>query len=460
MSRNQIAAISKALYKVAAEKYGIKAEPMAGLTAPSTYRPVISAIMSNILDIDAILERELELDGGNKNELNQDSGKVVQFADNGKSRKLLSSDDMRKVQVVISPGLNSGSTFKGMRGTYRQFKKIFPRANCAIYSPLDDGANSSRRYRNGMEYYKNEGVINNSESHNFLENIFLPRILDTDKSLLPPEQCGKMVLANFSIGCREARSHLRYFANYLRHQDKEEDEVRKYLDLVSVLNIASPVNWSGGSFDFATSVNLVSLTDMGNKKPVDFFKTIYCNEKLFEQSLSRFFRLSSPEFLLVTGPNVIPNGEANEAGSFVPNPSGHGLYHYVEGIRRNQELSRIVGRFNDFLDPEIKGETSSKELKEALRKDFSKSNSQKYLDANLEVSEKSLEVLIEALHTYVLQEEDALKKAKKSSFKSEEAANSCLEYKIHRDVPPSSLTQGLSSVTPVVSNSIENFRND
>lgn len=425
MSKHQIEAISQALYKVAAQKYRIKNTPVAGIPLPSTYSPVLNTIMSNIVDFDAITKGSNNLANSDKAS-NEDAGKVVQFSDGLASKNQLDADGIRDTQVFISPGLEGGSTAKKLHNTYKEFKRLFPKANCAIYSPLDDANNSARRYFNGMEYYINEGAINAPESLNFLNNVILPKILDQNDELLKPEKCGKITLANFSIGCREERSHVRYFANYLRRKDVEEDEVKKYLDLIAVLNVASPINWSGGAFDSATSVNLVSLTDMGNKKPVDFFKAIYCNEKLFEPKVSKFFRLSSPEFLLVAGPGIIPNGGINESGSFVPNPSGHNLHQYVNGILGNQDLLRIVDQFNDFADPAVPSEDSSAKLKKSLKQEFDRSKAQKYLDNTAEVSEKGLEALIETLHSYVLQEEEALKMAmKKSSNQQSEEKPPC-----------------------------------
>ena len=403
---------------------------VAGIPLPSTYLPVLNTIMNNIVDLDAITEGLKRVDGKSESRVNADAGTVVRFADNEESKKLLNDEDIRDTQVFITPGLEGGSSAKRLHNTYKEFKKLFPKVNCAVYSPLDDGNNPSRRYFNGMEYYINEGVINSSESHNFLQKVILPKILDKGGKVLRPEECGKITLANFSIGCREQRSHVRHFANYLRLMDVEEDDIKKYLDLIAVLNIASPVNWSGGTFDSATTVNLVSLTDMGNKKPVDFFKAIYCNEKLFEPKVSRFFRLASPEFLLVAGPSIIPNGGANESGFFVSNPSGHNLHQYVKGILGNPELLRITDQFNDFANPGISVEDSSAKLKESLKQEFDKSKARKYFDTTKDVSEAGLATLIETLHSYVLREEEVHKESLKNSVQQFSSGGiSCLDIK-------------------------------
>lgn len=444
MSRNQILAISNALYKVAAQKYGIKKAPVAGIPLPSTYVPVLNTIMNNIVDLDAVTEGlQLEKNKVASSNSNKDAGEVVQFSDNVESHKLLTAESVRDTQVFISPGLEGGSSVKRLYNTYKEFKRLFPKVNCAVYSPLDDGNNSARRYFNGMEYYINEGVINTAESQNFLNKVILPKILDKNEDLIKPEECGKIMMANFSIGCREARSHVRYFANYLRHRDVEEEDVKKYLDLVGVLNVASPINWSGGAFDSAASVNLVSLTDMGNKKPVDFFKAIYCNEKLFEPKVSKFFRLSSLEFLLVAGPNIIPNGGVDQSGSFIPNPSGHSLHQYIDGILGDRDLSRVVDQFNDFANPATSSVEASTKLKKSLKQEFDRSKAQKYLDSAEEVSEIGLEALIETLHSYVLKEEEALKVSmgKSSNWIQDDHTPPCLIF----GSPPSTTTHKKSA---------------
>jgi hypothetical protein len=331
--------------------------------------------------------------------INEDAGNLVKFDDGIDSRKTANLDDVMETEIVVSPGLAGGDTPGRLHSTLTGFQRLFPSKKCAIYSPKREGLKRPERYAMGLRYYANQESIDIEESANFFNKVIKPKITDESGNLIPPKNCQKFVLANFSIGCREAESHFRFFQEWLRSIGLPEDVVAKYLDRMALLHIASPRNWNNFTKQPYT-LGVISLTDAGSKKPSPFLLDFYLREEFHQREVSKILRPildgteMNREILAIMGPGVATCGGVHkESGQFIPNPLGHNLANYIDGIENNSELSRLVTSFDVFLNSKI----SSQEFADYRSDLLCDAKPHKEIE---KPSEEGMEALFETWHDY------------------------------------------------------------
>jgi hypothetical protein len=143
----------------------------------------------------------------------------------GSELRIANPEMVAKAQVIITPGLGGASSDRALRNTYSQMAKLAPNLRKLIYSPKLD-ADQDRRYIKGAMPYVETDYINQEESENFFEKIFVPIFFDQEKQLKDPNDCKRVILLSHSIGAREAGSHLRYLKAKLEENGHEEDSLR------------------------------------------------------------------------------------------------------------------------------------------------------------------------------------------------------------------------------------------
>lgn len=430
MSKKFVNHFANLAERVARERFGL-GKKVAGLEIPSTYATTTKTIAQSCIDRSSIIYGMEALESlASQEEVSKESGMILQYPDS--NEKIISPNEMKGVQVIVSPGLGG---YKNLQGTLGEFKRLFPEQNCAIYLPKNEVNDLRARYFNGMNYYINENSVNFSESDNFLHKVILPKITDEkNHKLLPPEKCDRFILANFSIGCRESYSHMRHFVNHLRQAGVEEGNVKKYLDRVLMINVGSPVNWGGGTSEVPSSINIVSIEDMGSKKPEDFMSTIYCNTKMHLHPLSKLVKAtyhnSCVEALYVMGPKMVSNGGDRGSGSFMGNPFAHGLPNYIDGIQNIPELMGVINNYKTCL---LKS-TTDREV-DSLTKDAISDNATRYLPTSI-FDPKGVERLLETVHAFTGREDRAReefnnnKNKPKSDIQITEAYSMCEESQV------------------------------
>lgn len=355
--------LSGLIYEFARKNYGVGRDVF-GISLPSPYAGITKLICDNIgptpeqiFEANALPPNQYKSEGSLP--LNEYAGKLVKFEmANLTSKKIANEDDARKAEIIVNPGLGGGDSLERLHSTLSEFRRLFPQKELAIYSPLNEGKNRSVRHARGALYYVNQNSINEEESANFFDKVIKPKITDESGKFLPPEDCKKFLLANFSIGCREAESHFRFFLKQLRKNGLSEDVARKYLNQIAILNVASPRNWDQIT-EQPYTLSIISLDDAGSKKPPQFLLDFYLNAKFHsqEQKISKIIRPfpgDKKEMLVIMDPGIITcGGVRKESGPFIPNPLGHNLANHIDGILKNSELSQLIKSFDFFLDRPI-----------------------------------------------------------------------------------------------------------
>ena len=208
MSKPPLSPLITAVKQFAAKRYEI-GKSIFGIGLHSPYESVVAKVCDNFLPSSAqiLAANDLAREQFAKiGPVNPDAGMVLGFDAGVASKKHAKVDDVREATVVVVPGLGGGDTASKLRATLGEFQRIFPKEKCLIYSPEAEGVDRAFRHARGMLYYVDHDSIL-EESKNFFEKVIKPRITDKSGKLIPPEVCPKLVLASFSIGCREAESH-------------------------------------------------------------------------------------------------------------------------------------------------------------------------------------------------------------------------------------------------------------
>lgn len=300
-------------------------------------------------------------------------GKILKFGAHSKSLLPSSFQDDGPADVVIFPGLGGAADKKRALSTYNDFANLLPDKKCVFYAPLGEKNEETRevRYARGMLYYANQHSVDEKESSKFYEEFLKPRLIDNGK-VVPPESFPKLVMAGFSIGCRESESHLRYFENMLRQLGVSDIDCKKYTDRLARVNIASPRNWDYG-VEQPNTLSFVSLSDFGSKKPIQFMRDFYLNAEfqlsgkvalVGRHNLGGDFQ----ESLVVLPDEFVPCGSARN-GKFYSNPLGHNLFEHAVAIGNNEQTREMFNSFAlTFLDPKI----SEKEFKNERMSGFAR----------------------------------------------------------------------------------------
>lgn len=329
-------------------------------------------------NIGRVIEQNLMVDRGDKEFVPSD---IEPGPNNARAAKFLSLDvdnvlyelndgEIAQATTVAVPGLGGGDNDRRLTRSLLGFRRFFP--NSAIYSPICEGHQRRTRYAAAAEYYFDETSIIPQESENFFGKFILPKISENGK-LRPPEKCARMVLEGFSIGSREIRSHVNYTREYLlKNGVPGKDEVQKYFDNMVVVNVGSPINWDqkSKSSRFLPSprfINILSVNDMGSRKPNNLLQAVYMNRDCYENKLSLFKREDdNRDVLIVLGSGAVPHGDKNHKGVFVPNPLGHNDSNYFQGIANQSEVGGLMEKVNKFAN----GAISVGDLNASIEKTF------------------------------------------------------------------------------------------
>lgn len=364
----------------------------------SHYNRVEEIIISNLLpEINKLPDIVVSIDKGPYNEY---AGELLSIDTKSATLTKLKDDELREASVVAIPGLGGGDEAQRALYSLKQFRKVFPET--VLYSSKSEGEERESRYVECAKYYSNQNFIFESESDNFFRKVISPRITSDKGALIPPQDIKRMILLNFSIGCREARSHMNFFTKYLLKQGIEGDNIQKYLDQISVINIGSPVNWDYYPPAFSPStMNVISATDMGSKKPDEMFRAIFLNPKVHgspELLFSRPFDKKGREFILTFGNGVVSNGKIDEDGSFRSNPLGHNLESYISALMNNPLSKEFIELQTKFIQDEL----TPAEFQEKMKS--KQSSPEKYKDDE-DLTLQAVNILMDSWSAYLAQEQ-------------------------------------------------------
>ncbi len=334
-------------------------------------------------------------------------GLVLKFGHHSKS---LVPKEEKDFDIITIPGLGGAANQKRGLSTYQDFvTNLFPDQKCAFYSPI--GEREGRRdvrYARGMLYYANQHSINEVESANFYKQVLEPRLIDNGK-IVPPEHFPKLIMASFSIGCREAESHLRYFEKQLECLGVSDEDCKKYTDRLARVNVASPRDWSY-NVEQPHTLSFISQSDFGSKKPMQFMRDFYLNKALDTSNVSLIKRHASGgdsrESLVILPDGFVACGSVRN-GKFYANPLGHNLTEHTEAIKGNKFTSEALKDFLLFLDPKMTIEEFGK-----MRSSFTKGKKHKELvtDPTLE----DIEFCLKVAENYQRRESQAKEAAEKA----------------------------------------------
>ena len=376
-----------------------------GIQPPFAIGELFTTIQNNLLDPISVhlIHNQLSTQPGSSTGL---FGQAIEIKA-GSEPRIANPEMVAGVQVIIIPGLGGASSDRALRNTYDQMTKLAPDSRTLFYSPKLD-ADQDRRYIKGAMPYVETDYINQEESKNFFEKIFMPIFFDQEKQLKDPNDCKRVILLSHSIGAREAGSHLRYLKAKLEENGCEEDQIRKYMNKILCVNIGSPLTQSLER-ELSPSVYFISLTDCGSKKPEKFFNNIFLNPDLYRQDVTclTIDGENSPNMLLVMGPDVIPPTFKRSDGVIIPDSYGHGTGVYIAGIMDNAETRKIIESCQDFVNPAL----SDEQALEAVRS--ISQNSKKYpnrTELDRENIETGLNILFGAWSEYSLKLKNAIRK--------------------------------------------------
>lgn len=304
--------------------------------------------------------------------------------------------------VIFSPGLGGTSSPHELANSCFAIDKLFSPKRVLVYSPLKEGERIPERFREGLAFYFKEDYIDEEESENFFNKILKPRIFEKDGKLKNPDDIKPFILCGYSVGHRGGTvSHINYLHEKIKEAFAKDGKgsrwnlIKKYYSKITVVNIASPVNWANinlpkevvdeivkgsmsprealqyyeehGSYgmecptfpaSYITTINYRSLFDMGTAKPEHDFVNFHCRKELFELSASCFARpLVASEKMYVLGQPYL-----HEDLEDPTNPaSGYkgDLYHH--GLGDNVGMMRKFG-FNPNYSEETKQIPSHKKF--------------------------------------------------------------------------------------------------
>jgi len=321
------------------------------------------------------------------------SGHPITFGDSGEPTILT---DTSESKVVLSPGLGGGSSKRSLHASWLPVSQLIDK-NIIIYAPLTD-TDRPARFRRGLPGYYDRTYINQEESENFFNKILKNRFFDDKGILKNPENISNLVLFGFSIGHRENLSHINYLhkqiSKALLDEGSDKKFIQNYFDKISLINIASPLNWDdiklpteilegleSGRLSPAdaekyrlenpntkqleedklpkfTIINYRSVVDMGTSKPISDFNVFHCNKNFYVPKIFSFgrFGMSGYEVMYIIGRGLIEESFIDEGDieTIKTNGLGHDLSAYVDAISKNTDLmipitNLLKGRVNTGL---------------------------------------------------------------------------------------------------------------
>lgn len=339
---------------------GFHLEDSAALAA----RRVLDGIISSAGQVIAAAEAPKENFTVDPKLTNPYAGQVLTFGSGASSLKETKEDEIKRAEIIVSPGLGGGGSEWALHDTMFQMSRVFPGRHLAIYSPVNEGEGRACRYALGMGCYIVPSFINEEESENFFKKVFAPRFFDPSGKPLPPEKCSRIVLGNFSIGGREAESHFRFFANQLLASGVRKRDIPQYFDKIALFNIGCPRPSWGNPEDRPLTATVFSQDDVGCRKLPQFMIDFLLNGRLGSSPAEIIARpgfggeKDDREMLLLLRHGEIPcGGVRSPGGRFVPNVLGHNLANYVDAIIRlkspeggSEAMVNTVGLFDAFAD--------------------------------------------------------------------------------------------------------------
>ncbi len=319
--------------------------------------------------------------------------------------------ELRDAKVIAIPGLGGAETPGRATQSLTQVKRMFPEA--ILHSPLREGVGRPTRYSAAMAYYSGEEFIIEDESENFFKKVLEKKFLDKSGKLMPADSVQRFMLLNFSIGCREAKSHINYLVEFLSRRGVEIDEIKNYLKQILVMNIAGPANWPHLPASTSPNIlNIMSLVDMGSKKPDGLFRALFLNPDFYSLPESLIKRPhSDSETLLTFSPRVTLNSKLSDSGKLIQNPLGHSLDFYTNALMRHNTSSSLIELQQKFIDYKTTYSDYQKELESHL------TTSLTYDDKRV-LDVEDVKMLLDSWTDYII-EEQHIKRGLSSSHSSD-----------------------------------------
>lgn len=337
------------------------------------------------------------------------------------------AEKMREVSAIFITGFGGSANDKRIQSNYVAMEKVVPEIKSALYVPMSEGAEA--RYIKGAMPYIDRSFIDEEESKNFFKTIFKPKFFDKDGKLLPPNSCQRLVFVAHSIGAREMGSHIRYFKNELIKMKCGKEDIEKYMNKILRFNIGSPVV-SGLEISLSRSVNCISLSDFGSKKPESLIKSVYANEFFYQNPVSvvtttgGFDGDVNKKVLVTLAPGFVPSDGPQPDGSVIPpDIFGHSVQAYIAGMLKDKKTLSMLRACRNFADPKL----SDEEVNQTLEMVFS--DAKPYPENTSEAeAEVGVVAFVDSLVTsvaYMLERSQKEKKVSSLKIRSETAADSC-----------------------------------
>ena len=282
-----------------------------------------------------------------------------------RDRTTVEKVDPKKIlesEVVLIPGLGGAASQKRIVAHVLTLEKMLPEARSVFYVPEGEFAeNVAERYAKGVMPYINSHYINENESANFFEKVLKQKFFDEEGKLLPAEECKRLVIVSHSIGAREAGSHIRYFKKYLEEEcNLIPADIEPYMNKILRFNVGSPLT-SGTETTLSPSINIVSLSDTGSKKPQEFIEKTYANAAFYKKPVT-FSTVTggyAKKALVVVQPGIVESSDKD--------PFGHSAYSYIEAISKRPEFTELLQAVKKFANHDISDEEAIGELKAVFR---------------------------------------------------------------------------------------------
>jgi hypothetical protein len=341
----------------------LKKKPIAGITPPNFKQSVLQLVEDNLFKKGSLLVEKKEPEQCKENPL---AGKVVVIE---QGLVEMRKSKTKKPQVIFVPGLGGGTSSSRVERNLSSAQKFLPNADMVVYVPLHEcDAKQHERYANGTKLYDDRNFINEEESRNFFEQVIKTKFCDEQGNLLPPEQCERLILVNHSIGAREAVSHMKWLKRHLAESGLGEAEIKKYMDKILRINIASPDSFHDES-DLSRSITFFNTNDCGSKKPWSFLVKICMNPVCYEQAVNLFSCDDKKRHVICTmAPGIIPSLVIRDNEVVAIDVFSHGIDSYEQGMNTNAEVKAILDACAEFLNPSLSDHKAHDQIDMVLAK--------------------------------------------------------------------------------------------
>lgn len=299
-------------------------------------------------------------------------GTMLQRSTNEAGKSVLTKiehDHTLKADVVILMGMDTCDVAAGQAIGLKGFSELLlgtsdpkeiEKQGKMIISYFPESSRAER-YKQGLFYLANENHVDENAKI-FTGKYILPRFLDENHHILPPEKVKPFVFATYSLGAREAAMVENALIYMFRSAGLKSEQIQPYLDRYMRLNLGYAVNWEHAS-DKPTSksFSVLSLSDMGSRKTSSLMNAVYYNSDVSTKATSTFYR-SAPhkEWLCVLGDHQVPALTMDRNGKYKLNPLGHGIEGYL-AVKEHMEKSGILPIVTSFLQQEGQEVIAAKE---------------------------------------------------------------------------------------------------